>query len=534
MAQQLSQRSLNCHVEFPVVHRVSSRLHTRVKTSKLTATPALNASSKRKGLTVRCMQSGRAGQPPVDRSTSLVRRPAIGYGRDAVVINMSQVVGKQVIAMDSGKNLGQVTEMRVDYQRWEVANLDLKKKEGVLSNSYAATIPLSALQQIGDVILVQDQNVASYPNYSYARGASLTGLPIRTEQGEVLGKVRDFAFRPDDGALVRIVYDEFGLPFLPINFFDCYAIDMSAVRYMNATTVVVAASARDQQRREHVGIMAAIPALLRSLGKDVSVDAYTDNQALPQGYDYSKWQQDVYDWEQRTGLRYDDWQRQQQQPVQQQAQQQQQQRMRQQQPQARRALPPPSQAQQVWYPSPAQQARNPYQQQAPSPAARYPTYSQYPQTPSPDPYPAPDPQRQAAQPQPRDQMPQPEPSGRRVDEWLVRDSRQERLEEEMMMERSGPARPQQQPQGPAGGSPLPPAQSSGRSPAGGPAPENGAMKGQPSLPQQQQGGNGGGWPQQYSQRDLNQQPGRPATGPSRQVGMEPGMPDRQWTQQGGR
>jgi len=39
--------------------------------------------------------------------------------------------------------------------------------------------------------------------------------------------VRDFSFSPDTGAISRIIYDDFGLSFLPVAFFDTYSIPMS-------------------------------------------------------------------------------------------------------------------------------------------------------------------------------------------------------------------------------------------------------------------------------------------------------------------
>jgi len=39
-------------------------------------------------------------------------------------------------------------------------------------------------------------------------------------------QVRDFSFSPDTGAISRVIYDDFGLSFLPVAFFDTYSIPM--------------------------------------------------------------------------------------------------------------------------------------------------------------------------------------------------------------------------------------------------------------------------------------------------------------------
>lgn len=42
-------------------------------------------------------------------------------------------------------------------------------------------------------------------------------------------QVRDYTFSPDDGAISRVVYDDFGLSFLPVSFFDTYSLPMADV-----------------------------------------------------------------------------------------------------------------------------------------------------------------------------------------------------------------------------------------------------------------------------------------------------------------
>lgn len=39
--------------------------------------------------------------------------------------------------------------------------------------------------------------------------------------------MRDLSFSPDTGEVGRLVYDEFGMPSLPLSFFDCFSIGMA-------------------------------------------------------------------------------------------------------------------------------------------------------------------------------------------------------------------------------------------------------------------------------------------------------------------
>lgn len=60
----------------------------------------------------------------------------------------------------------------------------------------------------------------------------------------VFVQVRDFSFSPDNGAISRIIYDDFGLDFLPVNFFDCYSISAQDVLSIGRSEVVVYDEAR--------------------------------------------------------------------------------------------------------------------------------------------------------------------------------------------------------------------------------------------------------------------------------------------------
>jgi sporulation protein YlmC with PRC-barrel domain len=107
-----------------------------------------------------------------------------------VYIEMSQVVGKQVITRSTGRNLGVISTLWVDPVRAEVVSLDLDDKKGV-GSTRLCNFPLSRLTQIGDVVLVDDEDVLfDQPldgRYGYY---ILPGMEVRTRNGDFLGKVR--------------------------------------------------------------------------------------------------------------------------------------------------------------------------------------------------------------------------------------------------------------------------------------------------------------------------------------------------------
>lgn len=131
-------------------------------------------------------------------------------------------------------------------------------------------------------------------------------------------QVRDFSFSPDNGALAKVTYDDFGLSFLPVNFFDTYSISMGDVLAIGPVAVTVMDEAKYRERKETSGLFAAIPSLLRSIntgsvggrapaGLLGTSESYRQDGAyyLPQGYTYEQWESDVRRWEQETGLSYD-------------------------------------------------------------------------------------------------------------------------------------------------------------------------------------------------------------------------------------
>ncbi len=133
---------------------------------------------------------GRGQQPP--QPMALVRRPSYAPAaqQQPVYLNLSQVTEKAVITRNSGKNLGTVGEAWVDPQRLEVVSFELEAKRGV-SSTAVGTVPLQALKQIGDVVLVQDEAASEQVPLDSRYGfVKLLGMEVRSRRGTVLGKVR--------------------------------------------------------------------------------------------------------------------------------------------------------------------------------------------------------------------------------------------------------------------------------------------------------------------------------------------------------
>lgn len=119
-----------------------------------------------------------------------MRRPPAGAPNTAVFLEMSQVLDKDVITRTSGRNLGKVGAMWVDPVKREVVSLDLDEKK-TIGSTKIGNIPLSALRQIGDVVLVHDEAGLYEADLDGRYGyVVLNGMEVRTRSGDCLGKVR--------------------------------------------------------------------------------------------------------------------------------------------------------------------------------------------------------------------------------------------------------------------------------------------------------------------------------------------------------
>ena len=96
-----------------------------------------------------------------------------------------------MITRTTGKQLGYVAQLYVDPQRLEVVSMDLKPDWLSIGSGADCSILLSALRQIGDVVLVHDESALEEgaPLASSWGAVKLVGMSVETEDGQLLGKV---------------------------------------------------------------------------------------------------------------------------------------------------------------------------------------------------------------------------------------------------------------------------------------------------------------------------------------------------------
>ena len=175
---------------------------------------------------------------------------------EPVYVQRSTLAGKHVITRTTGADLGVISQVWVDCAgggaSWRVVALDVRPSRLLSAlNGEADCVMLSSLRQIGDVVLVHDERDAVDGSRAKAGGIlfgllDLTGKEVVTETGAYLGKVRDFTFSPEDGAMTSLHFDALGAPAIPAGVVSTYAVDTADVLSAGPDRVVVAAGAEQR------------------------------------------------------------------------------------------------------------------------------------------------------------------------------------------------------------------------------------------------------------------------------------------------
>ena len=105
------------------------------------------------------------------------------------LLRRCQVVNKPVISTVSGKQLGLVSHFVVDPAQLTVVSLAIRPKG--FKQTLSGLVDLSTVVQIGDVVLVDRDNMTGSASAALRRGYQrLSGCEVFTFDGLPLGKVR--------------------------------------------------------------------------------------------------------------------------------------------------------------------------------------------------------------------------------------------------------------------------------------------------------------------------------------------------------
>ncbi|CCH67041.1 hypothetical protein RINTHH_8860 [Richelia intracellularis HH01] len=168
------------------------------------------------------------------------------------ITRRSDILNTQVITRNNGKRLGIVNQVWVDIDQREVVALSLR--DSLISVS---VIPqymyLEKINQIGDVILVDDEEVIEDINVSCY--STLINWEVITENGEVLGKVRSFKFNGKTGKIDSIVVAYFGLPQIPDQLLSTYELSIEEIVSTGPNRLIVFEGAEERVTQLTVGLL---------------------------------------------------------------------------------------------------------------------------------------------------------------------------------------------------------------------------------------------------------------------------------------
>ncbi|MBW4444062.1 MAG: PRC-barrel domain-containing protein [Plectolyngbya sp. WJT66-NPBG17] len=162
----------------------------------------------------------------------------------------SDILGTQVITRSTGKRLGVVSQLWVDIDSQEVVALSLRPN---LFYGTAQPMMLASIRQIGDVILVDDEDVIE--DVDLEGYSNLVGYEVITETGELLGKVRGFRFNIDTGKLDNLVIASIGLPLIPDQIVSTYELPITEIVSSGPDRLIVIEGSEDRMSQLSVGVL---------------------------------------------------------------------------------------------------------------------------------------------------------------------------------------------------------------------------------------------------------------------------------------
>lgn len=172
----------------------------------------------------------------------------------AKISQRSDFLSTHVIALDTGKRLGIVSQLWVDIDRREVVAVSLRDNpiSGLLSG-IPQYMYLSSIRQIGDVILVDDENAIEDVNVELY--SALIHSEVITEAGEMLGKVRGFKFDTNDYKVVSLLIDSLGQPLIPDQLVSTYELAIDQIVSSGPNRLIVFEGAEEQLIQVSVGVL---------------------------------------------------------------------------------------------------------------------------------------------------------------------------------------------------------------------------------------------------------------------------------------
>ncbi|GAU30027.1 hypothetical protein TSUD_161130 [Trifolium subterraneum] len=151
------------------------------------------------------------------------------------VIRRSNLLGKQVISIQSALSLGFVSQLWVDTTTWMVLFIEVRSN---LLSGDSEKFLLEDISQVGDVVLVPDESVID-DEYKMIGLDTLVGYRVVTPSLRNIGKVRGYNFSINSGVVEELEIDSFGLSIIPSSLVSTYSLMVEDVLEVVSDAVVV-------------------------------------------------------------------------------------------------------------------------------------------------------------------------------------------------------------------------------------------------------------------------------------------------------
>ncbi|GFP87406.1 hypothetical protein PHJA_000884300 [Phtheirospermum japonicum] len=161
------------------------------------------------------------------------------------MMRISNVMAKQVISIRSALSLGFVSQLWVDTSSWVVMVVEVKPN--LLSGDFERFL-LKQIKQVGDVILVEDENVIE-DDIKFVGLQTLVGYTVVTPSRQSIGKVRGYNFNINSGTVESLELDSFGISIIPSSLVSTYALFVEDVLEVSSDTIVVHEAAMSRVHR---------------------------------------------------------------------------------------------------------------------------------------------------------------------------------------------------------------------------------------------------------------------------------------------
>jgi sporulation protein YlmC with PRC-barrel domain len=168
------------------------------------------------------------------------------------IIRRSDILNTQVITRDNGKRLGVVNQVWVDIDQREVVAISLRDSLLAISGMPRYMF-LSSINQIGDVILVDNEDVIE--DIDVEAYSNLVNWEVITETGELLGKVRGLSFNGETGKLTSLVIASLGIPQIPEQFLSTYELPIEEIVSSGPNRLIVFEGAEERVHQLTVGLL---------------------------------------------------------------------------------------------------------------------------------------------------------------------------------------------------------------------------------------------------------------------------------------